>query len=175
MTSMHQWAELHLDELAVKLLEDPNVYDRFGAKAAECISEYIERLRARVHNNTVYPNPHYHRQGDLASSLIILAIEYPERYTALMQHVVGDVPVRLIEGLSRLDSVLNCLSDDHEYSLVRNAQGEYRLYYQHELPQEYGFVSLTCSREFSAVTFEILAQAGFSLDGPIPSPALSGL
>lgn len=164
MTTLRDWAELYLDDLRLSLQRDPVVYDEYGAKAFETIDDYIDVLRTRVRNTQSCPNHAYDRQGDLAASMIVLAMEYPECYTALMQHVVGSSSVRLLDGVSRLDIVLNGLSDDHGYVLIKDAAGLHRLYLESNLPKEYGFVPLTGSRDLCEVTCALLAERGFEAD-----------
>jgi hypothetical protein len=164
MTTLRDWAEMYLDELRVLLQQDPSVYVTHGGLAVQYIGDYLDTLRRRVRDTASYPNSSYDRQGELAAALICLGMQYPQQYSSLMQNVVGGGSIREFNGLSRLESVLNLLSDDHSYVLVRDASGESRLYLEGNLPKEYGFIPLTGTRELCETTCEILAKAGFDLE-----------
>lgn len=162
--TLGELAELYLDDLRLSLQRDISVYEEYGAKAFETIDGYIDVLRKRVRNDERYPNHRYDGQGDLAASLICLAMEYPTKYTELMQHVVGGASVRLLNGVSRLETVLNLLSDDHQYVLIKDAAGQHRLYDESSLPKEIGFVPLTCSKDLSQVVLNLLSAEGLGFE-----------
>jgi len=156
MGDLREWAEVYLDELSIALLEDPALYVRYGGEAAQTVTQLVESLRMRVQHSNRAPNPAYDRQGDVAASLLILAMGYPEHYSSLMQHVVGGGSVRTIDGALRLSSVLSALSDDHDYVLLKENAGA-RLYHETQQPAH----SLTCSQDLAAVTCQLLQAAGF--------------
>ena len=166
-----QLAELYLDELRVKLVEDPSAYKLQHGRAVQVIDAHLKALRQRVRDDGSSPNPRYSRQGELAAALICLGMEYPDQYTALMEPVVGLQSIRSLEGVSRLDCVLSGLSDDHDYILVQQSEGGHRLYHEFNRPQAIGFVPLTCAADLCDVAGSLLTQVrarskGAAASGP---------
>jgi hypothetical protein len=171
VTQMRQSAYIHLDELRIKLMEDPTVYAKHRGKAAAVIDDYVNGLIERVRNEKRYTNTRYDGQGELAASLICLAMDYPQTYAALMEHAAGTDGIRLLNGISGLERVLGGLSDDHDYILIQDSDGLYQLYHESNKPPRIGFVPLTCARDLAELTCSLLTQAGATVQAAANSPA----
>lgn len=162
MNPLSEWAEAYLDELVILLMQDPAAHSRYGAEVSRVIQDVVSALRSRVQNDTSYPNARYNRQGELAASLVVLGMEYPQVYASLMQHV-ATASMRDLLGVLRLASVLNALSDDHDYILISSEPGEQQLFHESALPKNHAFVPLTSPSELCAVTVALLERAGFGI------------
>lgn len=167
MTAQHddnlrEWAIANLEELRTCLRQDQSIYAQYGALAFETIENTIDQLRERVLKNETYVNPAYARQGDLAAGLIVLGMEYPQDYTQLLANVVEASELRTFRGACWLYSVLNSLSDDHDYVLVKDEEGIHRVCHEFKLP-EGSDRSLTCSRDLAHLVATLLEQRGFEL------------
>jgi len=156
LTQMREFALLHLEDLRIQLMQDPSVYARYRGQAAAVIDDSINGLMRRVRDERRYANHRYDRQGELAASLICLAMEYPEAYAVLMEHAAGSEPIRTLGGVLGLQAVLGGLSDDHDYLLIRDSDGVDRLYDESNKPPGTGFVPLTCARDLCEVSCSLL-------------------